>query len=72
MTHEGRLISNAHIEVSRKRETLCESQKTVKRILPADGIVLSFFSGEEMKCASIPCSVVLLQGQNDESMTHPQ
>jgi len=31
-----------------------------------------FFSGEEMKCASIVCSVVFLQGQNVESMTHPQ
>ena len=50
MTHEGRQISNAHIEISRKRETLCESQKTVKRILPEDGIVLSFFRRGEEVC----------------------
>ena len=50
MTHEGRLISNAHIEISRKRETLCESQRTVKRILPADGIVLNFFGRGDEAC----------------------
>ena len=52
-------------------QTLCESQKTVKRILSADGTVLNFFR-RGMKCACIACPVVFLQGQNDESMTHTQ
>jgi hypothetical protein len=39
--------------------------------LLADGTVLNF-SGKEMKYACIACSLVFLQGQNDEFMTHPQ
>jgi surfactin synthase thioesterase subunit len=39
--------------------------------LLADGTVLNFFV-EEMKLACIPCSVIFLQGENDEAMTHRQ
>ena len=46
--------------------------KNSKRNLAGRRHFFLIFSGEEMKCARIACSVVFLQGQNDESMTHPQ
>ena len=45
--------------------------KTVKESFRQTALFL-IFSGEEMKCANIACSVVFRQGQNDESMTHAQ
>ena len=56
-------IMSCKLFVSPKKQSKESWQKTA---------LFWIFSGEEMKCACIACSVVFLQGQNDAFMTHPQ